>query len=192
MPEMLPVTRVQFFKKPILIPNKSEELKRPVYEEYDYIKIQVAGERDYFEGPVNEQHRAEFPNEWQAYQCGAQMTVSGTPLEEWPQMRPGIVNQLKALEVFTVEALAGLSDVQLQKIPNGSKLRQDAREYLTRASDAASSAELVALREKSAAQEAQLTQQAEQLAKSVELLEKMSARVEELEKSAKKPGPKPK
>ena len=58
------------------------------------------------------------------------MAPIGTPLEVWPEMTPALVLQLKSINVFTVEQLAGLADANTGNIPFGKTLRNKARAWM--------------------------------------------------------------
>jgi hypothetical protein len=56
--------------------------------------------------------------------------VTGTPLEQWPQMTVGMVASLKAMNVHTVEQLAEMSDQYAQQIMGNHDLRRKAKLFL--------------------------------------------------------------
>jgi hypothetical protein len=67
---------------------------------------------------VREDHKVRFPLHWAHYQNkhGGDPKEIGTPLSHWPRLQPSQVEELRALKFYTVEAVAGASDAQLQRI----------------------------------------------------------------------------
>jgi hypothetical protein len=56
--------------------------------------------------------------------------VEGTLLEEWPAISRGQVEELKFLNIRTVEQLVGLSDANAQNIMGINGLKEKAKKYL--------------------------------------------------------------
>lgn len=68
--------------------------------------------------------------------------VSGTPIEQWPQVDTRMAALLKHNGVYNVEALSGLSDSQSQAIGMGVRvLVQKAKDWLSAAADSATAME---------------------------------------------------
>jgi hypothetical protein len=60
--------------------------------------------------------------------------LGGTPLKEWPRIDRGLAATLMAANVYTVEALAALSDTNLDIIGMGAReLRENAKAFLEQA-----------------------------------------------------------
>lgn len=139
---------VQFYSRPVLQPFLSEQEKRPIYKDLDFVKIHTPGNQlNIIDVPVDEGHKAQFPREWARYQNGkgSDENPIGTPLAQWPQLRRSQVEELRALKFFSVEQIAGASDEAIMKIgmcggksPMG--LREDAKKFLHVAKGAAESA----------------------------------------------------
>lgn len=120
----------QFYKRAIMNAVKSAEAGRPIFDEVDYIRIIVPGSKDVLDVEADAQYIARFSVEWEKYQKKQQTAVSGTPLESWPALGVGMVAELKALNIFTVEQLATLADVQVSKLQAGQQLKQRAQAFL--------------------------------------------------------------
>lgn len=161
-----PGVHVEFMQYPMLHALNSQAAGRPVYVDKPHVRIKVAGQdKDDHFGPVNEQIKARFPQEWEAFQRGCELPVTGTPIEQWPQMTVTSVANLKTLNIRTVEDVATLADSALTKIgPGAVKLRADAQKYLSSAQLSADLAQMDELRETNAAQAAQIKQQGDALA----------------------------
>jgi hypothetical protein len=99
----------------------------------------------------------------------------GTPLEQWPQLTIGQVHEFKALNVFTVEQLAGMADGNAQRFMGGNELRRKAQTFLKLAKDTAEGQRLAT---ENAELNARLTAQDE-------MLRKMAAQIEALTPKAK-------
>lgn len=101
---------VLFYKKSVENPLKSKEAGRPIYEERDYIKIQHPGEQlNKIDRPVREEDKYRFPNQWSRYLHNQTQMPEGTPIDLLFPNHPAIADNLKALNVFTVEQLANIS-----------------------------------------------------------------------------------
>ena len=112
--------QVRFYKRPVKQDDASAEAGRPIYKEFDFVHICVAGdtltEIDTF---ALESHKKRFPLHWAAYQnkLGADdQGYEGTPLTEWPLVSKSQAEELRAMKFHTVEAVANASDQQLQRI----------------------------------------------------------------------------
>ena len=127
----------EFFKHPLLMTHKSNEAGRPIYEDFDFVRIKVAGvEKDLVERKATNLDKERFAEEWAKYQAGEKQE-SGTRIEFWPALTPAMVKNLQAFNIYTVEAMANLSDAGCMKIMGAYKLREDARKYLDNGSEAA-------------------------------------------------------
>jgi hypothetical protein len=112
--------QVRFYKRPVKQEDASVEAGRPIYKEFDFVHICVAGdtltEIDTF---ALESHKVRFPLHWASYQnkLGADdKGYEGTPLVEWPLISKSQAEELRAMKFHTVEAVANASDQQLQRI----------------------------------------------------------------------------
>lgn len=131
---------VRFFKEPMLHAARSKEEGRQVFIDKDHVEIKVAGnDKEVFVGPVNDQIKARFPDEWDRYQkAGENVARQGTPVKEWPQLTPSQVRMLEGLNIYTVEDMATLSDAGVAKIGmGGQKMRADAQRFISLARTAA-------------------------------------------------------
>jgi len=136
---------VEFFRRAVQNSFKSEEAGRPVFDEMDFVRITVPGDRyANFESKVTEEHKRRFASRWERYQQGLSQAVTGTPLEQWPQMSVGMVANLKAINVHTVEQLAEMPDQYAQQIMGNHDLRKKAKLFLDAAAGEAASNKLQA------------------------------------------------
>jgi len=163
-----PGVTTRFVNYPVLDAFQSKGAGRQIFVDKPHVYITVAGQdKEKFFGPVNEQIKARFPDEWEAFQRGTEMARTGTPIEQWPQMTPSQVQTLKVLNIHTVEDMATLSDAGLSKIgPGGVKMRADAQKYLNSAQTSADAAQVDELR----AQNAEMREQMNEMRQMIERL----------------------
>jgi hypothetical protein len=112
--------QVRFYKKPIQQEQESIDAGRPIYKEFDFVHICVAGDTlTEIDTYALQQHKQRFPIQWANYmnRVGANdEEVVGTPVAEWPLVSKSQAEELRAIKFFTVEAIASASDLQLQRM----------------------------------------------------------------------------
>lgn len=107
---------VEFYRQPVLQPGKSRDEGRAVYEEVDYIRIYVPGDKSsVIERPVNYMDAERFADRYKKWQAGQEQAVIGTPLTALPGMTPAKVEEYKFFKVVTIEQLADANDNLGQK-----------------------------------------------------------------------------
>jgi len=159
---------VRFFLKPRENPAKSKEAGRPIFEDREYLSIMVPGNKDsIIERPVSELDIRRFPRHYKAFQENREQTVEGTPLSSWPGITRAQVEELKFLNISTVEQLAGIADVHAQNFMGIQRLKTRAKLFMESAGDnAINEKTAAALEEKDAriaALEVQMAEMAEAL-----------------------------
>lgn len=107
---------VEFFREPVLHPGKSREAGRAVYEERDFVRIHVPGDKtSVVVRQVTEQDAQRFAERYAKWKAGQAEAVSGTPLSALPGMTPTKVEEYKFFKLTTVEQLADANDNLGQK-----------------------------------------------------------------------------
>lgn len=102
---------VEFFRKPIMQPGKSREAGRAVYEEVDYVRIHVPGDKSsVIERPLSQQDIFRFQERYNKWKAGQEEAVTGTPLSALPGMNASKVEEYKFFKIITVEQLADAND----------------------------------------------------------------------------------
>ena len=153
---------VQFYKRSMKQDMASEEAGRPIFKEFDFVRIMIPGDNlTEIDTYAQESHKQRFPRQWAHYQnqVAGHQDIVGTPLDQWPQVTRSQAEELRGLKFYTVEAIADCSDQQLQRIgmvagmsPHNFRLK--AKAFLNLANDSAEVAqresELQALREENA------------------------------------------
>jgi hypothetical protein len=170
---------VQFYKKSVKQDAASAEAGRPIFKEFDFVKIMIPGDNlTEIDTYAQDSHRQRFPRQWAHYQnqVAGHQDIVGTPLDQWPQITRSQAEELRGLKFHTVESIADCSDQQLQRIGmvagmSPHNFRQKAKAFLNLATDSAEvaqrEAELQALREENdkikAETDAKLTAMQEQM-----------------------------
>ena len=122
---------VEFYRKPVLQPGKSREAGRAVYEEVDYVRIHVPGDKSsVIERPVSQQDIFRFQDRYNKWKAGQEEAVSGTPLSALPGMNPSKVEEYKFFKLVTVEQLAEANDNLGAKFMSFQQDKQRAKAFL--------------------------------------------------------------
>jgi len=112
--------QVRFYKKPVHQEQESIDAGRPIYKEFDFVHICVAGDTlTEIDTYALQSHKQRFPIQWANYmnRVGANdQEVVGTPVAEWPLVSKSQAEELRAMKFFTVESIASASDQQLQRM----------------------------------------------------------------------------
>ena len=135
---------VIFFKDAVHSESKSVDAGRPIYDEFDFIKIMAPGSKDSVVEKVNYGHQQRFPKQWAQYQAHQEQTTSGTPLSEVPWLTVAQRAEFIAMNVRSVEGLIGMPDNVAQKFMGFHGIKQKAQAYLDAAAGAAPIARLSA------------------------------------------------
>ena len=181
--------QVRFYKRPVHQEQESLAAGRPIYKEFDFVHICVAGDTlTEIDTYALASHKARFPIQWANYQnrLGADdQEVVGTPVSEWPIVSKSQAEELRAMKFHTVESIAGASDQQLQRMGMAAGMspyafRDKAKAFLNLATNAAETdkreSEINALKEELAKKEQETAKiKAETDAKLAQMQEQMAA-----------------
>ena len=122
---------IEFYRKPVLQPGKSREQGRAIYEEVDYIRIHVPGDKSsVIERPVSQQDIFRFQDRYNKWKAGQEEAVTGTPLSALPGMSPSKVEEYKFFKLVTVEQLAEANDNLGAKFMSFQQDKQRAKAFL--------------------------------------------------------------
>jgi hypothetical protein len=150
---------VQFYKKAVKQEFESNEAGRPIFKEFDFVRIMIPGDNlTEIDTYARDSHKQRFPRQWAHYQNQTQghQDIIGTPIDQWPQITRAQAEELRGLKFPTVESIADCSDQQLQRIGmvagmSPHNFRQKAKAFLNLATESAEvsarEAEMQALRE---------------------------------------------
>jgi hypothetical protein len=143
------------------------------YVNVEYVNILTPGDpKSVPRHKVTDIHRQMYKPWYDAWKQGQVMAPVGTPLEMWPILTPAMVHTLKAVNIFTVEQLAGVADSNIHRIPMGHDLKNKAVAWLKEKKDVDSFEN--SRREKEAMAES-LRMQDEKIASLQQALEKATA-----------------
>lgn len=138
-------------------PIKTKKEGRPIYDEQPVCRIRFAANKhtvgvfpahEVFKQELNEHgvmegvtYAMEYNDKYLQFMAGDAQTVAGTPLGVLPLVTAGKKLELKALNIHTVEALAGLDGQNLKNLGmNGRDLKNQAVAYLEQAAGLADTA----------------------------------------------------
>lgn len=125
---------VSFYTKPVLNPLKSTEAGRQVFDEKDYIRIMTPGSQlCVIDEPIKSgNYMQRFGDRYSKWKAGQAELISGTPLDAFPWLigKVGLLAELKALNIHTVEQLSTLPDSAMYNMMGGHELRKRAAEWL--------------------------------------------------------------
>ena len=110
---------VKFYKRAVKQEYESLEAGRPIYKDFDFVRIMVAGDNlTEIDTYAQESHKQRFPRQWLQYQASQDSSseIHGTPVEQWPLISQSQAQELRAIKFLTVESIANASDLQLQRI----------------------------------------------------------------------------
>lgn len=148
---------VPFFKTiPVLNQPASKEAGRPIYKDMEVVEVRIAGERNF--SPVFPAHAMwqridgeevtyaqRWPDAYARFSAGKEQVAMGTPLSELPFLTESKRAELRALKVYTAEALASLDGKNLSSLgASGREMKNQAAAYLERAGNSAQSVALAA------------------------------------------------
>jgi hypothetical protein len=138
--------QVRFYKRPVQQEAETLEAGRPIYKEFDFVHICVAGDTlTEIDTYALASHKTRFPIQWANYQNRLgkdDVEVVGTPVSEWPLVSKSQAEELRAMKFYTVESIANASDQQLQRMGMAAGMspyafRDKAKSYLNLASNSA-------------------------------------------------------
>jgi len=181
--------QVRFYKKPVHQEQESISAGRPIYKEFDFVHICVAGDTlTEIDTYALQSHKQRFPIQWANFmnRVGANdEEVVGTPVSEWPLISKSQAEELRAMKFHTVESISTASDQQLQRIGMAAGMspyafRDKAKAFLNLATNAAETdkreSEINALKEELAKKDQETAKiKAETDAKLAQMQEQMAA-----------------
>lgn len=144
-----------FDKSPLVVPffymtteenaAKTKEAGRPIFDEVEMVEIRIAGDRNFNphfpahsmwvrENGEEITYAMRWPDEYARFKMNDKQVANGTPLEELTFLSAARRSELKALKIYTAEALAALEGPNLKVLAGeGYKLKEQAQAYLDKA-----------------------------------------------------------
>jgi hypothetical protein len=121
----------RFHTEAVQDPVASAAAGRPIYTSQERVQIINPGNPNQPVFDVTDAHRNRWPEQYKLFLSGQEVSMSGTPIEQWSILNRGHVLELKGMDIHTIEQCAGLSDLALQRLGMlGAKLRDLAKAYL--------------------------------------------------------------
>jgi hypothetical protein len=115
---------------------ESKRQNRPVFVEMTHIVKIPADQFLKIDRPVTQEDIDEFPLEWERWEKTKETRVLGTPLDMWHAITDTQKAEFRAMNVFTVEQFANLSDTFGAKIMGFNELRKKAQVFVESGKDA--------------------------------------------------------
>jgi hypothetical protein len=194
---------VLFHYEAVEVPFRSEQEKRPIFEDRPFITILFPGDNTRktvrpvkmeadTSGPSDPER---WPRQWAAFQSQSEQPSIGTPLTEWASITKSQAMMLKGLQIHSVDQLAAVPDHALNWL-GAREMKQKAIEFLKQHEHGRQEIDALhaQLADAQAARDAQAAQIAELQAQMQKLIDAQQApHLSEPEaKPRAKPGPKPK
>lgn len=133
---------------------KSKEAGRPIFDDMEVVEVRFAGDRNKVSvfpahavcGQTQDQdgdyrtmtYAERWPEQYKRFKAKQTQVAEGTPVDELPFLTQAKRSELKALSIYTAEALASLDGQPLKNLGQGGReLKNQAQAYLDRASGTA-------------------------------------------------------
>ncbi len=122
----------RFFIEAVENPIASQQAGRPIWNDVEMVEVNFPGNNlTKWVGRVTDEHRERWPEHYRRFKAQEEQRPDGMPIEEWPMVTRAQVRELKALEMHTVEQIAAMSEIAIQRIGMGARdLKQKAQAYL--------------------------------------------------------------
>jgi hypothetical protein len=135
-------------------PKKTAEAGRPIFDDIELVELRHPGSKDVGVYPAMERsHWAEdpvtgeliavtfaerFSRQYQQFKSHDQQTKAGTPLSYLPFLTAAKCAELRALNIYTAEALAIIDGAELKNLgPGGREIKNQTIAFLESSSDMA-------------------------------------------------------
>jgi hypothetical protein len=139
---------VVFYTEAAEVPFKSEEQGRPIFDDFEYVRILIPGDnKTVIERIATDTDKKKYAAEYKRFKDGLadENQASGTPIKEWGACRPSMAKEFAAQSIFTVEQLANLSDTSCQSFGMGAiEWREKAKAFLATTKDTAAAQKFAA------------------------------------------------
>lgn len=140
---------------------KTREQGRPIFEDMECVEVRFAGDRNKIsvfpahaicgqsetdDGDYRQMTYAErWPEQYKRFKAKQTQVAEGTPIDELPFLTQAKRSELKALSIYTAEALASLDGQALKNLGAGGRdMKNQAQAYLDNASGSANVTKMAA------------------------------------------------
>lgn len=128
---------VMFYPEAVKNETKTAAEGRPIFDTRDMIRIITPGSKDVLVNKASENYQRRFAKQWERYKRNQEQTPDGTPLDQVPFLSVSQIAELRALNVMSLEALAGMADTVAHRFMGFHEMRTKAQKYLDAAKSAA-------------------------------------------------------
>lgn len=126
-------------------PAESEKAGRAIYFDREEYSLFVAGDAlSCATGIVDQAIIERFQEAYDKWKRKGAAPINGTPLNRWPLATPSFIKEMEFLNIFSVDDLASVADVHLDRIADGRQWRDRAAAWLKSAKDGAAAAQYAA------------------------------------------------
>lgn len=154
----------RFHVHPVEDPIASAAAGRPIFVQHERVQIIQPGNPNSPVLAVTDNERQRWPDQYAAFRKGEDVSVNGTPIEQWAFLPRNAVLELKAIDLHTIEQIAGLPDSAIHKIGMaGRNIRDMAKAYLDDAEAQSITSDALARAERAEARVASLEKQVAEL-----------------------------
>ena len=133
---------------------KSKEAGRPIFDDMEAVEVRFTGNRQTVSvfpahavcGQIQDEdgdfrvmtYAERWPEQYKRFKAKAQQIAAGTPVDELPFLTQAKRSELKALSIYTAEALAAIDGNELKNLGQGGReLKNQAQAYLDNAAGTA-------------------------------------------------------
>jgi hypothetical protein len=135
-------------------PGKSIEAGRPIFDDVEVVELRYPGSKNISVFPAMEQshwdedeinggqrvftYAERFARQYQQFKAHQQQTKAGTPLDYLPFLTEAKRAELRALNIYTVEALTIIDGPELKNLgPGGRDMKNQAIAFMESSSEGA-------------------------------------------------------
>lgn len=161
---------VEFFMDAVHLKAKSDREGRNIFEDREHVRIIPIGDNKTVNiREATDQDRQRFAEEYAVFKKGTEGAFVGTPLKQWPTMLPSQIKLLEHFNVYTVDQLAELDDIAINRIGPGTRdLVEKAKAFIAKAKSTADAQHFAVENERLRSEMAQMQQTIKDLAAKVE------------------------
>lgn len=127
---------VEFYNEPVYMEADSAREGRPIYQDFEHVKIQPLGQnKTVVVRRVEDSDKFRFAQKYAQFKNQELQSHTGTPVSEWAVITRSQALEFKGVGIHTVEDVANLSDLNVTNFLGGHKLREKAVAFLAQAKD---------------------------------------------------------
>lgn len=128
---------IVFYARQIRNEYESTKQQRPVFREVIFCKIITGGDNlMVWDQPVRPIDKQTYAEQWERWERTRENVIPGTPIDAWHAITATQKAEFRALNIFTVEQFANLTDASANKIMGFYDLRRKAQVFLEAGRDA--------------------------------------------------------